>query len=381
MAKRLTIIALTMSVSTVSAGPLAPQSVSAAGRARLWVEAVQNHRPGELDDAVRVIAPWPRADAIAAADAAAGSLGRDHAAANRLLTRAALLHADIAMLHRGPSGYDLPSNGRTVKEVYDGQLIGALTGTVHWDVGRTLLNDVQPKPAADDRVRLWYRATSAFFLHWREFTELEPNLELGLELVPADGTLLLFAGTMHESYAAPRIQNAAEQLNLGPRTPPPFGSVGNELKEGEKCFREALAADPGLIEARIRLGHVLGLRERHSEAIGELQLALAAPLPAALRYYALIFVGREHLILGQRDAARQEFELAAILFPGAQSPRLGLSVLSRDAGSSSAALAALQLLVIPPTIILREDPLWLYERTHVPDMNELVAQLRRRLSQ
>lgn len=88
MAKPLA-VALTMWVAAVSASPVAPQLYSAAGRAKVWIDAVQNHRPGELDDAVRAIAQWPQADLIEAAGAARSPFGRDYAAVNRLLTSAA----------------------------------------------------------------------------------------------------------------------------------------------------------------------------------------------------------------------------------------------------------------------------------------------------
>jgi len=321
-------------------------------------------------------------------------LGKDLSAFNTLLTRAALLNADIAILYRRNVGYDLPSNGKMTTSVHDGEVVGTETGTVHWDVARVLLSEVRPNPSDDERVRIWYRATTAYLQYVHEFAEVEPNLKFGLDLFPKDAPLLLYAGTMHESYAAPRIQNSTAALNAPPQNSSArpnlqvipgqgktVGSMASELKEAERYFRETLAADPALVEARIRLGHVLGLRDRHAEAARELETAVNTPLPDALRYIAMILLGRERVILGERDAARVQFELAAKLYPGAQSPRLGLSQIARDAGSQSAALDALQILQVPPITVRREDPLWEYERLHTPGAAEMIGRLRWWLAQ
>ena len=393
MRKRIALVALAMS-AVASARATLPQATTAE-RGQIWLGAARRHQPGEWDDAARAIAQWSRADLLGAASYVRDLMTGGPSAFDDVLARAALLHADIAMLRRrDDGGYDLPSNGQVARMEHDGQVIGGRAGTVHWDVARVLLSEVRPKPSADERVRLWYRASTAYFQHWRDFAELEPNLRFGLELFPNDPVLLLYAGMMHESYAEPRIQNTVApasvlrqvspsgrnfQVNVDQRGS--FGSVASELKDAEKFFREALAADPDLVEARIRLGHVLGLRDRPADAVRELQVARKGQLPAPLQYIVLIFLGREHVILGDREAARTEFQQAVSLYPGAQSPRLGLSQIARDAGGTPAALAALQILEIPPVTIRREDPLWQYERLHTTDAAAIVAQMRWRLGQ
>jgi Flp pilus assembly protein TadD len=52
-----------------------------------------------------------------------------------------------------------------------------------------------------------------------------------------------------------------------------IGDVGAELGKAERLFRQSLELNPKQVEARIRLGHVLGRRGRHQEAIVELRRA------------------------------------------------------------------------------------------------------------
>jgi hypothetical protein len=358
-----------------------------------WLFAVQHHTPGERDLAVAVIAPWSRSELdrvlsdlkdllnVHSSSPRLGFLAADVLSVNRLLKRAALLHTDIAVLHRTETGYDLPPDGRSGALVGDGLQVGTQGGTFHWAIARQLLDAVRPSPAKDDGVRRWYQATAAFLQSWNEYSEFEPHLRRAHELLTDDAVLRLYSGTMHEAYAEPRIQNAFALTKVPARAILPVAMAAREYREAERLFRQAIEINPDLTEARIRLAHVLGIRGRHDEAVQELKRALEQPLPPLLRYYALLFLGREEQILGLRDLARNAFEQAVTLFPGAQSPWLGLSQLARDRGDRLAALRALDLLRLPPNTPARGDPWHIYDRMHVPGADELVADLRASLRQ
>ena len=400
-------------VTAVRLGGAPPQDVSAESRLHTWLAGVNSHVPGERDAAVTTIAPWSRRDMDGILTSVKRALSgqsicsdcSELTTADRepitsgFVKRAARLPADIAVLYKTESGYALPSDGRMTAAISDGQQVGISSGTIHWDVGRLLLDLVRPNPSRDDDVRLWYQATTAFLQEWNEYYELEPHLARALTLFPNDTTLLLDSGTLHEGYAEARVQNvhteAAETPTMtlpgrtlmnAPAAPPSPSSAtkampsirsqADEWNEGERLFRRALAIDPAFGEARVRLAHLLGLRERHIEAASEAQRALAGPLPPVLKYYALLFLGRAQQALGQSDPAHVTFEQAVALYPGAQSPHLALSQLARDRGDHANALSELDVLSRPLTTAAREDPWWRYNKTHAPGADDLLAQLR-----
>lgn len=292
-----------------------------------------------------------------------------------LLKRAAVLHADIAVLHRTYSGYSLPAEGHSVDFVEDGRVVSKGSGTVHWGVGRRILELVK----ADDDVRLWYTATSACLQGWGELSELETHLSRARALFPRDGVLLLYEGTLRAVYAEPRFQNVVHPERRTYRLPQRVGYAPEEQKEAERRFEQALESDPDLTEARIRLAYVRGLLGRHEEAAADLRKAVVAPgLKGRMAYYAWLFLGREEEALGRSEPARDAFIRAMNLYPGAQSPRLGLSLLARAGGDRAAARSALEPL--SQKAPNGEDPWWSFGKLHAPGLDELYSQMLQRLA-
>jgi len=119
---------------------------------------------------------------------------------------------------------------------------------------------------------------------------------------------------------------------------------------------------------------VLGLRGRHEDGRRELVRALAQPLPPTLEYYAELFLGAEQVALGQPAEARRAFGRAEALYPHAQSPRIAMSQFLGDTGDRQGALAA--LLEIDRDAGPDADPWWDYAKSHVPDADTLIGQLR-----
>jgi tetratricopeptide (TPR) repeat protein len=378
-----------------------------------WLFAVSRHTPGQQDHWVATLASWNRGDVNGVVDELKKLLASvdretrpdtavwslplypygvsDVPSLNRLLTRAAILHAEVAFFNHTEAGYSLPPDDRRNIVVADGRTLGTVAGTFHWEAGRTLLDEVRPSPTADDDVRLWYEMTSAMLQRVEDYADLVPHLARARELFPRDAALALYAGTMHENLAEPNIQNTGIKTTqrARPGSPctlydcrgsanrqtAPFGAPDSERRQAEMLFREALRLDPALSEARIRLARILGLQGSHAEAVTELQRVLSSERRPLLRYYALGLLGREQQTLGQRDSARIAYEAASALYPTAQSPRLALSQLARDAGDRVQAVAQLD--------VLRgrgapSDPWWSYGRTHAPDVFELMRTLAER---
>jgi tetratricopeptide (TPR) repeat protein len=361
---------------------------------------VARHEPGKVDEAVTRISLWPKSEMqgviaevkelarlavlqrplpMAGAQRLLGltDLEAKKGDANRVLKRGALLHTDIALL--APTlepyipGYTQANDVQGVLLVIDGRTIGSDDGR-QWEFARLLLDSVDPLPATDDMVRQWYLATTAHMQDLRQFGHEVPQLKRAQQIFSSDAGILFYSGVLHELFAAPRSQNAL---------PPPgsrfgMGSAESELRLSKQFLQQVAACDPQFAEAHLRLGRVTGLLGNHEEAIAELEKAAAAMTDPRFSYYAALFLGHEQEMLGNRDAAREQFELAAHLFPTAQSPLLALSQLANRAGDTAEALLALErVFKLPFKDGRREDP-WLdYNAAHLRNADVLMAEMRK----
>jgi len=399
--------------------PGAPRPSTRMDRLEAWLGAVEQHVPGTADEPTLMVRSWTPADLkelatdVAVVVALIGDpghtvmwvvdpelrgrpqrapydvdderrlrgLAQDAArrcaakpcARNRLLKRGAILHTD-AMIRvgptRGPSrGSGDPRPERWAIPFSDGEPLSREEAPGHWELAQALLDNVTPGPERDPTVRLWYLANSAYAQYRQQHTRMEDR---AVQLFPTDADLLLLAGSLHEAFASPRIQSLVHSIRLPERTSHGVGPEKSELREAEKLLRRALVAQPGLTEARIRLGRVLYLQGRHEPAVRELQQAssalTSAGSPAAaddglLLYYAEMFLGAAREALGSYGQAKVSYARAAALYPGAPSPRIAESQLALRGKDRAAALAAVQLAVRHSTGQEDpDDPWWQYHR-------------------
>ncbi len=363
-----------------------------------WQAAVAQHKPGERDLAAVAVGAWPIGDMEVLVGAvvelngkkkpwkrllpaefrsgypaykkALAALLKFEDGPNSFLKKAALLHTDIALLRLETGKDDVFSSMFSLTQ--DGLGIAA-NGGQHWEFARSLLNSIKPDPSKDETVRQWYRATTAHMLNHRERAFADVNIRHALELFPGDAELLYYAGVLHESYAAPKSQNAL---------PPPgmvfqFGSQKSELQLARRFFQQSLNSDSKFPEARLRLGRVAGLLGGHEEAVAELKKAAAAVKEPQLRYYVSLFLGQEYAALGRTSEARECFGRAAALYPAAQAPLLADSHLARSSGDLQLALRGVRrMFELPTGALKRNDPWWEYDKTHSRDSAALVAEMR-----
>jgi hypothetical protein len=383
--------------------PVAAQQEAAS--LQVWRAAVEAHRSGVLDQPVITVAAWTKSDlerVLEAFDQTSGAAGSSPSARDVWLRRAILLHTDVLVLLRQPGGYGLPpSDDRSRGLVADGVQVGIQRGTVQWEFSRRLVERLQSAEAA----RLWFRATTAFLQSWLDWPESTVHLLEGRKRFPDDAVLLLYEGTIHETYASPAIQTLELPKEL--MTPEPvrfatgsvfslpnlqrptqavqwvFQSAEIEAEEAARLLRQAVGIDRELAEAYIRLGHVLGQRGRRLEAIDWLERGIRLSRSPVVRYWGFLWLGQERREMDRIDAAIQAFEEAAKLYPRAQTPRLALSQIFYDRGDRARALAeyttALTVAtgVVPSTSLrVDEDPRLVYEQTHVPSSDALLADLR-----
>jgi len=403
-------VVLLAAVDILAAGQAAPPSTTASWLVRLssWLEAVNAHRPGTLDTAARLTGFWSesdlseaRTDFFALVAICKRELGRSEQPApivyrdtpipfadlrqilgltdgeaakgnaNRFLLRAAILHADVAMLVipllPGRTGW----SDRATLLVKDGNRVGDGCIGIHWTHGRMLLDAVRPDPNTEQVVRLWYHATITYLLDTGDFANADLQIGHGRLLFPSDPAILFEHGHYHEGFASPLIQTAALESGIDVR------GARADLDEAEELYGRAVGGDPRFAEARVRRGHVLGLLGRHRDAAEELRLALPSLDGSKDRYYAELFLGHAEESLGNRVAARNNYRQASARYPQAQSPLLALAVLARQLGDRVGAQDAMrQLLALPPPgPDMAADPWWLYYRWQMVDYRARFTEL------
>jgi tetratricopeptide (TPR) repeat protein len=282
---------------------------------------------------------------------------------NRVLKRGVILHTDVAI---DAAAGKAPKNGpgplglqQFTLLMPDGRSEALTVNVGHWEFARLLLDKVVPAAARDEFVRRWYAIAGGY----QEGIGLlsPPHFTRGLHLFPEDADLLFQAACLHEALAEPRVQEAFQGASVPRDVTFDISSRRAELREAESLFRKALKIRPDHLEARIRLGRVLGLRGEHVEAEALLRQAAADANERLLQYYAQLFLGAEHEALGDRVRARDLYGRASQLYPDAQSPPLALSLLSLHDGNHRDALDAMSMVLALPGDT-RVDPWWHYHR-------------------
>ncbi len=288
---------------------------------------------------------------------------------NETLRRGATLHADIAIF--------VPGDFNQYPTVDDGRRLGGRRGTVHWEVGRQVLETVSPAPGSDAGVLLWYRAVSAHLFHEGDLAEATRHLAKARQVFPAHPRFLLDSAYLHQELSSPAVQAAVQELRAD-GTNVAVDTRRNELQYAERFLRETLAVAPGDVDARCRLGHTLGELGRHADAAAEFRRVIDAQPDGAQLYLSELFLGRQEQALGRREEAKRRYENAAALFLDAQSPQLALAHLAREAGDRAAALRALRTITSAPDGN-REDPWLWYYKPHLADAESLIQQMRKEL--
>ena len=287
----------------------------------------------------------------------------DRRGINDLLKRGALLHTDVAfrahpVVTWSPDPQPLFLMKTSVNTA-DGRESGVNFSVDHLEMARRLLDVVTPDPRADldtyperdAMVRDWYRATIGLLL---ESGSLDiKHKTAAAELFRDDDEMLFLAGAVHEALASPEFQRGVATRSVGGVTF--VDTERTELSRAEELFRRALKVNPGHVEARVRLGHVLAQRGRTAEALAELRTASAASPDPLLSYYAAVLTGREATDV---DSARTAFQHAASLYPRAQSPRLGLSEILMRSGNLQAAAQELEAVWTLGASASRDDDPW-----------------------
>ena len=409
--------ALAMALAAPAVAQPAAVRLGAWEQFEIWERAIHTHAPGENDDALRAvlglsaqeiesIVPYmvftlreafrqqqrrtarfdeffdkygtrshePGPD-VPIKDAAARIVDAD---LDRFLKRAAMLHADVGF--RFPNAHQSSAAGLS-HLVADGRNEGDRGRTWNWMLGRGFLHLVFRKEE-DPFVRLWYQAVANSLMTRGNFAESGPHLDRGLQLFPRDPELLFARGWHHEAHAGPVIQAAiTERLQaMPPRERQAYlpEVKGRRVEEAFAldAYQKAVDGDPSHVEARIRLGRMLTLAGKPSDAVPHLREALRLSADPVQQYIAHLFLGAAEAARGDHAAARASYEAASALQPGAQSPRIAIAQLDLHAGDRDASARLFAVLAAPSTV---EDPWWDYHSTRVPAPGVWFARLREAL--
>ncbi len=317
-------------------------------RLRGWIDAVDMHAAGQTDQALAVVTAWtyddlelmrPYVEALVLAPPDRNidrvrrrrRLGRDESAILELTRslqvrgdfdvfrrRAALLHTDAAILGSGAERVAPPppiplrtrqaNERRVIVKSFDGQVEHFELQNLHWELAMDVLDSLPAKPVRDPIIGDWYRTIGAYFARERRFADAMVHFDRARRLVPDHPGVLYGEACLQETLGAPRIQNYVRITTLpngmfieGVSSPP------THYRRAESLLRKALAADPELVEANLRLGRVLTQLQRHDEALPHLRKVIASATDAAITYYAHLFMGDATQALGQLDEARRQY--------------------------------------------------------------------------
>lgn len=270
-----------------------------------------------------------------------------------VVRRALLLHTAAAIAARDADRGD-PSQATTgTRSFYvDGQPVGTEAASLTWDFTRRLIERL---PAGPDRTTIaqrFYRATGGLLAWWASHVELDAHVQAARQILPDDPIFLLYAGARYQLYAHPRATVLFEErrraIALGPverrRGVPPLPSIEAARRDAERALRHAVRLGPDLVEARVRLAHVLLDRGHADEAVTLLEGIDEVALSRPLAYYAHIVGGLALRQLDRPDGARTAFSAATELYSRAQTPRLLLSELALHLGDRADARRQLSIL-------------------------------------
>lgn len=390
----------------VPPAPVVAQGPASALRTdvEIWFAAALAHEPGTADAPLQTVMAWPRDrlhrildDVLPNADAPR-------------LQRALSLHTDIAIVEHAAERSSADDPDLAI-EVLDGRQSRVLVRSLHWAAARSIAKALHERLGETASTVAWYRAVAAMLQAWADCGLLAAHLESAHEVIGPDPLLALYQGTLHQTFADARLQRYVRQalahvepasraaMRQGGSTgidrttgglsrgrvgagmfnarPSPGGvpllprAAKPELDDAERWLRRALSRDATLVEARIRLAHVLTASGEHAKAAEMLRPVDAASLPPFSAFYAAMVLGLSEEHLGHYADAGAAYARAAALFPGAQSVEIGRSRVALAQGRAADALTTV-VAVAGPEATRRDDPWASYFRLHDPDAKTLL---------
>jgi tetratricopeptide (TPR) repeat protein len=217
---------------------------------------------------------------------------------------------------------------------------------------QTLTRQAATDPGIRAFCRRWYVLVISVYSQFWRTADARVLARAGREAFGDEAEFLLAAGSVAETQMGPYEDVDAARTALAPAPVSradclvvPGGVVTEDRRDAEQSLRRALALDPPLVEARLRLGHVLLLENRPTEAQPELERALADARGADhtfVAHLAALFLGQLHERARRVDAARNAYETAISISPDGQSAHLAIGRLLVASGRQDEGWAAVR---------------------------------------
>ncbi len=318
-----------------------------------YAGVVEGYRSGNREPALH--AEWTAPDLKREVEAAKKRAGFP-------LEAAALLHAEREMARRTLRGQPATADLAAAQE-----LVAAIA-------------DRGPRERFERRFLL---LIALHLMHVMDWEACSSWLDASLARYPEDSRLLLARGSLLETLA----QLDAAHIDFGEITLGDFGrrdalwaastQMRGRLAEAEKCYRRALASEPGLAVARARLARVLEHSGKTDAALVEAQkVAAAEGAPVSARYLANLFLGSAADARQRWADSIAAYRAAAALVPDGQAAAVGLSYALEQSGKEDEARAALATGLARAGRRDENDPWWLYPWGQADEIEALVASLR-----
>jgi tetratricopeptide (TPR) repeat protein len=232
----------------------------------------------------------------------------------------------------------------------------------------------------------WFEAVAALAYGESRWNEALDSAERGLRDFPGSARLLFVQGALEEALgvqAAPR--ELGEDL-VDPNTRRTRTEllhrheVQDHLEKARRALRSAVAADPSLLPARLRLGRIAWKLGETAEARSVLEEVLGRNPPADAAFLAHLFLGRLEEDDGHLDGAARSYESALALDARCQSARLALSHVRLRQGDAAAARRDVETTVQAAVRRPRQDGFWLYPWGPSIGAEDRLEELRREAS-
>jgi tetratricopeptide (TPR) repeat protein len=221
------------------------------------------------------------------------------------------------------------------------------------DAARQML-ELIPDPERRRRFeRSWLLAVVLHLYQRGQWPMALRYLDLGLERYPEDPRFLLARGSILEAQGAQdleRVSTAEGAATTQSGREAAWRQVAasrGQMEQAENCYRRALTADPGLLEARVRLGHVLHRLGQTEKAVRELEGVIAArDVDAHVRYLAWLFLGAIREAAGRPRDAVTAYQAAISLLPDSQAAYIALSHAFHRLGELAASRESLRETIV-----------------------------------
>jgi tetratricopeptide (TPR) repeat protein len=219
-------------------------------------------------------------------------------------------------------------------------------------------------------VRRWLEATVAIHHVEMRWGPALDWADRALRIVPDSATVHLAVSAIEEMEGTlvtpvPRGDAFAEPLaDPASRLLRARWEAGQEARDrfrkARDAARRALAADPGSVEARLRLGRVAWRLREADAARTQLQEVVDAGRPAPLVFLAHLCLGGLAEDEGRLADAVPAYEAALAIVPSSQSAGIALSEARHRLGDAAGARAALLAAVAEGGRRRASDPFWDY---------------------